>query len=63
MMVLLPTFIRDETRENKDRLYMQFFECTEVGFNALCESERETACRGKKRLSRGRIVGQELEVV
>ena len=63
MVVGLPTFIWDETWKNKDRLYMQLFEGTKVRFDALCESEWETACRSKEGLSRRRVIRQELEVV
>jgi hypothetical protein len=60
---MLPAFLWDEAGKNKDGFDSKLFERPEVGFDALCEGKRETACCGEQRLFPRRVLVDGLEVV
>ena len=60
---VFPTLLGDEAGKNEDGFDSKLFEGPEVGFDALCEGEGETAgCREQRLLSRRALVDG-LEVV
>ena len=60
---VLPALLWDETGKNEDGFDSKLFESPEIGFDALCEGEGETAGRREQRLFSGRILVEGLEVV
>jgi len=60
---VLPALLWDEAGKNEDGLDSKLFESPEVGFDALCEGEWQTAGRREQRLFSRRILVEGLEVV
>jgi len=60
---MLPALLGDEAGKNEDRFDSKLFERPEVGFDALCEGERETTGCGEQRLLSRWALVDGLEVV
>ena len=50
---IFPALLRDEAGKNEDGFDSKLFEGPEVGFDALCDGEWETAGCGEQRLLSG----------
>ena len=63
MVTLAPFLVWLQTWENENGLDMQFFEDSQVSFNTLSKSQRETTCCSKKRFLRAGVLKKLLEIV
>ncbi|KAI0077742.1 hypothetical protein K474DRAFT_1048906 [Panus rudis PR-1116 ss-1] len=63
LLKLLPATVRLKSREDKHGLNAKFFERAEVRLDARDQSERQATRGGYKRLTRGRVLGELIQIV